>query len=126
MMQFFGKQAPISGPTATPPPSPADAWSSGKGGEGSCDHAQGALIALSRHVGVKIGGGQVRGFGLARAPVHKEAVGESAQIAQDAQAMGILDAATVIVARGIHTRLVGKQPTPRGSAGPKNVKVCPK
>jgi len=54
-------------------------------------------MTLSGHVGVKVGGGQVLGLGLARAPFHKEAIAQTTEEAQHEHGFGISDAATVVI-----------------------------
>jgi hypothetical protein len=58
-------------------------------------------MALCGHVHGKIAGGEVLRIGLTGAPLHKEAVGQAAEDAQDAHAVGMADAAAVVIVRDI-------------------------
>src|SRR5665213_1373334 len=57
----------------------------------------GIAMMIGVHVGEKVGGGFVVGFGLLAAPVHEEAVAETTKHANDQHGMGPTDAAEVVV-----------------------------
>jgi len=58
-------------------------------------------MAFGGHVRGEIGGGQVLRVVLMRAPFHKEAVGQASEQAQHRHAVGVADAAAVVVVRNI-------------------------
>jgi hypothetical protein len=67
------------------------------------DHVQGAAMAFGGHVHGEIGGGQVLRVALMGAPLHKEAVGQAPEQAQHRHAVGVSDAAAVVVVRNIQS-----------------------
>jgi hypothetical protein len=58
-------------------------------------------MSLGGHIGVKVAGHQVLGFGLAGAPLYKEAIGQAAKDAQYTHGVGMLDAAAVVILRHV-------------------------
>ncbi len=78
---------------------PDNSRGSGKGRLGCAYHDHGPPMTLSGHVRVKVGGGQVLGLGLARAPFHKEAIAPPTEEAQHLHPVGISDARPVVSRR---------------------------
>lgn len=60
-------------------------------------------MIFGAHIGVKIAGHEVLGVGLARAPFHEEAVGQTAKDAQHVHGIGVSDATTVLVLRHVES-----------------------
>ena len=54
-------------------------------------------MTFGGHISVKIAGHQVLGFGLARAPLHQEAIAQPAKDAQHMHGVGMPDSATVVI-----------------------------
>jgi hypothetical protein len=75
--------------------------SSGEGGIDGRDHDQGAAMAFGGHVHREIGGCQILGVALMGAPLHQKAVGQAPEQAQHRHAVGVADAAAVVVVRNI-------------------------
>lgn len=74
-----------------------NSWGSGEGGCAGGDHNHCPPMTFGGHIGMKIAGHEVSRLGLARAPFHEEAVGQTAKDAQHVHGIGMSDAGTVVV-----------------------------
>lgn len=77
--------------------------SSGEGGIHCGNHDQGPAVTFSGHVRSKIGGGEVLRIGLARAPFHKQTIGQTAEQTQEDHTIRMAHATSIIIMRNVQT-----------------------
>ena len=65
--------------------------------------AQGRLRVILVHGGLKVGGGQIFGMGLMRAPLHEEAVADAPEQSGHKHGVRMANAATVVIMGNVQT-----------------------